>query len=305
MDYLLKENSELKTKVEEGEALRKETVELKDWITALEEEVKIAREEREKSKEVARKIHSFMGFPGDVVNKARLYDQGLKQPETMSRAKMMRCMVDYSTKMEKLLKELRTLLQPIGVQLKPASASIPAPGPSTVPTPTQNPGFVTPLVEQPNPLLQEAIPEINTKDIASLRTWAAGGPENLTTPTIESRGTNIPGSLSTPGTVSQEAQRRTEQRTKRKAEESISESRSSEEEEEEDSISLSSDEKKYQESEIPFQSNPIDKPETPSFKMNRLTTQSTPGKPTTRPKRKATRKQSIGTGSKTRKRRRD
>ena len=50
VDCLLKENSELKTKVEEGEAFWKETVELKDRITMLEEEVKTAREERDKSK---------------------------------------------------------------------------------------------------------------------------------------------------------------------------------------------------------------------------------------------------------------
>ena len=74
VDCLLKENGELKTKVEEGEALRKEMMELKDRIAALEEEVKTVWEERDKSKEVAQKIHSFMGFPGDVVNKARLYD---------------------------------------------------------------------------------------------------------------------------------------------------------------------------------------------------------------------------------------
>ena len=82
VECLLKKNVELKTKKEEGKALWKETVELKDRIAALEEEVKTAREERDKSKEVARKIHAFMGFPGNVVNKARLYDQVLKQPET-------------------------------------------------------------------------------------------------------------------------------------------------------------------------------------------------------------------------------
>ena len=114
VDCLLKENSKLKTKVEEGKALWKEMVELKDRITTLEEEVKTALEEQNKAKakEVARKIHSFMGFLGEVVNKARLYDQGLRQPETALGAKMMRCMVDYSTKMEKLLKELCTLLDP-------------------------------------------------------------------------------------------------------------------------------------------------------------------------------------------------
>ena len=72
----------------------------------------------------------------------------------------------------------------------------------------------------------------------------AGGPGNLTTSTTGSRGTNFPGNLSTPGSVSQEALRKAKERTKRKAEESVSESESSEEEEE-DPISLSSDEEEY------------------------------------------------------------
>ena len=74
MDCLLKENGELRTKVEEGKALWKEIEELKNRITAIEEKIKTAKEEQDKAKEVAQKIHSFMGFPGDVLNKARLYD---------------------------------------------------------------------------------------------------------------------------------------------------------------------------------------------------------------------------------------
>ena len=69
---------------------------------ALEVEVKSTQEEWDKAKEVARKIHAFMGYPGDVVNKTRLYDQCAQQPNTASGAKIMRCMVDYSTKIEKL-----------------------------------------------------------------------------------------------------------------------------------------------------------------------------------------------------------
>ena len=291
VDCLLKKNAELKTKVEEGEALWKETVELKDRMAAL-EEVKTAQEERDKAKEVAQKIHAFMGFPGDVINKARLYDQGLKQPETSSRAKMMRCMVDYSTKMEKLLKELRALLQPTGVQPEPASTSIPVPGPSTVPVSTPSLGFVTPPINRPDSFLQEAIPEISTEDIASLRTWAARGPENLTTLIIESRGTHILGNLSTPGSISHEALRRAEEQTKKRAEDSVSESGSSEEEEEEDNpIFLSSNKEEYQGSETP--SDPVDESETLSFQMNRPTTRSTPGRPTTHPKRKATGRKSA------------
>ena len=151
MDYLLKENGELKTKVEEGEALRKEMEEFKNQIAVVEEEVKTARAEQNKVKEVARKIHSFLGFPGDILNKARLYDQGLRQPETESGAKMMHYMVDYSRKMEKTLKELRALLQLTGSQLEPALTL--ALGPSTVLAPTPSPGFVTPPVSQPDPLL--------------------------------------------------------------------------------------------------------------------------------------------------------
>ena len=215
---------------------------------------------------------------------------------------MMRCMVDYSSKMEKTLKELRALLQPTGFQ--PESAATPAPGPSTVPTPTPSPSFVTPPVSQPDLLLQEAIPEINTEDIASLKSWAEGRPRNFTTPTIGT-GTNFPGNLSTPGTVIQEVQRRKEERTKRKTEESISESGSSEEEEEEDPISLDSDNEEYQGSETPSQSDPVDQPKSPPFKINRPTTLSMPGKPSACPKRKAARKQVTGSGSKTRKRHRD
>ena len=33
---------------------------------------------------------------------------------------MMRCMVDYSTKMEKILKELHVLLQPTGTGIDPS-----------------------------------------------------------------------------------------------------------------------------------------------------------------------------------------
>ena len=104
------ENRELRTKVEEGESLRKEMEELKNRITAIEEEIKTTREERDKAKEAARKIHSFLGFPSDVLNKARLYDQGLRQPTTDSGVNMMRYMVDYSSKMEKTLKELHAIL---------------------------------------------------------------------------------------------------------------------------------------------------------------------------------------------------
>ena len=133
MDYLLKENVELRARADEGDALRTENVELraradegdslwaknkelKDRIKEVEREAKAARTERDKSKEVAQRVSKFLGSPGDVLNKARLFDHGLKQPATDSGVKMMHCMIDYSQKMEKTLKELRSLLKPTGGQ---------------------------------------------------------------------------------------------------------------------------------------------------------------------------------------------
>ena len=132
--------------------------------------MKSAQEKWDKAKEVPRKIHAFMGYSGDVVNKACLYDQYAKQPETTSGPKVIRCMVDYSTKMEKLLKELHALLQPVGVQPEPAPTLAPSPAPTPVPFPTTSPEMVTPPADRPDLTLQEEIPEINTEDIASLET---------------------------------------------------------------------------------------------------------------------------------------
>ena len=285
MDCLLRENRELRAKAEEGDALRKEVEDLKNRIKAAEKEVKTARTIWDKAKEVAQKVYGFLGNPGDVLNKARLFDHGLKQPMTDSGVKMMRCMVDYGLKMEKTLKELRALLQPTGVQPEPVGTL--GAGPSTTPTPTSSPKFVTPSANQPDPLLQEPIPVLNIEEMASLQNWAEAGPEALTTLTT---GTGLnPVNLSTPGSASEEDQLRHEERTKRKADEAESESSSSEEEEEEEEspISLDSDEEEYQGSDTP--SDP-GQPKTPPYQVNWPTTRSTPKKKPSRSKHKAARK---------------
>ena len=151
MDCLLKENGELRRKANKGDAIWKENRELKDRIRAMEKEVKTARAERDKSKEVIQKVCGFLGNPSDVLNKARLYDHGLKQPSTDFGVKMMRCMVDYGLKMEKTLKELRSLLHSTKVQPEPAGT--PGAGPSTILAPTTSPNFVTPPATRPDPLL--------------------------------------------------------------------------------------------------------------------------------------------------------
>ena len=233
-----------------------------------------------------------------MLNKERLYDHGLKQPTTDSGVKMMRCMVNYGLKLEKTLKELRALLHPTGFQLE--SVGTPGVGPSTTPTPTPSPEFVTPPATQPDPLLQEPIPEINTEELASLKSWAEARPGILTTPTTGT-GTNNPVDLSTPGTMSQEHQRKREEHTKRKADDSVSGSSSSEEEEEELPASLDFDDEEYQDSDTPFDPG---EPETPPFQINQPTTGSTPKNQSSRPKRKAVLKQEKGSTSRTYKRQR-
>ena len=149
VDCLLKENAELRARADEGDALRAENKELKDRMKEAEKEVKVARTERDKSKEIAQKVCKFLLSPGDVLKKAQLFDHGLKQPATDSGVKMMRCMIDYSQKMEKTLKELRSLLKPTGEQ--PEKAGTHGAGPSTIPAPTAS--FVTPPPTRQDPLL--------------------------------------------------------------------------------------------------------------------------------------------------------
>ena len=77
--------------------------------TTFEEKVR-AQEEREKAFTMAQKFHAFVGYPGDMVTKARLLDESMKKPEVVPAPKVLRILVDYSGKVEKLLGELRTLL---------------------------------------------------------------------------------------------------------------------------------------------------------------------------------------------------
>ena len=78
MDYLLKENMELRAKADEGDALRMENKALMDRVKEAEKGIKTTRTERDRSKEIAQQVSKFLGSPGDVLNKARLFDHGLK-----------------------------------------------------------------------------------------------------------------------------------------------------------------------------------------------------------------------------------
>ena len=130
----------------ERESQRKEMEELKDGTKSLEEELVHAREDRNKAVAISRKFHDFIGHPGNIVNKTQLYDKSTGQPGSSSRPKTIWCMVDYSTKIEKLLKEICTLLQPVGQQPEPKPATQQA-APKLIEQ--QPPAPATTLVAQP------------------------------------------------------------------------------------------------------------------------------------------------------------
>ena len=109
MDCLLKKNIELRAKVDEGDALRTKNEALKNRVKEAEKAIKTARTERDRSKEIAQQVSKFLGRLGDMLNKARLFDHGLKQPATDSGVKIIRCMIDYSQKMEKTLRSCAPL----------------------------------------------------------------------------------------------------------------------------------------------------------------------------------------------------
>ena len=99
-NYLLQENSELKTWMVFQEAKLQEMRALKAVANI---ELVRVREDRDKAEAISHKFHEFVEQPGDIINKARLYDEGARHQGTPTGANLVRFLVDYNTKMEKLL----------------------------------------------------------------------------------------------------------------------------------------------------------------------------------------------------------
>ena len=70
---------------------------------AIDAEFGRVRENWDRAEAISRKFHEFVGQLGDVVNKAQLYDEGAWHQGTPTGANLVRFLVDYNTKMEKLL----------------------------------------------------------------------------------------------------------------------------------------------------------------------------------------------------------
>ena len=134
VDCLLKDNGELKNQVKAKEVELREVEALKVMV---EVELVVARRVRDEVTTISRMFQDFVGNSGNVINKARLYDQGMNQSGALTRRKIVRFLVDYNTKMEKLVKGMRALLQPAGQQQSPKLAKQSTP--SSVTTPTVQP----------------------------------------------------------------------------------------------------------------------------------------------------------------------
>ena len=78
---------------------------------AAEEAQALAESESTKWHGVSRKFFNSFGFPGDVVTKARIFDECMKKLEAVSAAKILRMLVDSSARIENLLKEIRSAFQ--------------------------------------------------------------------------------------------------------------------------------------------------------------------------------------------------
>ena len=76
---------------------------------AAEEAQALAESESTKWHGVSRKFFDSFGFLGDVVTKARIFDEYMKKSEAVSAAKILRMLVDFSARIENLLKEIRTV----------------------------------------------------------------------------------------------------------------------------------------------------------------------------------------------------
>ena len=186
---------------------------------------------------VSRKFFDAFGFPGDVVTKAWTFDECMKKPEAVSASKVLQMLVDFSGRVENLLKEIRLVFQ-YGSQgyeagpseqrpdlvpepARPEPSSPPAPTPRAPPTggpsastprseatPFQPEPASTPVI--PNPTRQEPIPDsLNTDDIPSLHQWATEGLRKSVTLATGSWGPTDPVIWITPCSVTRSQQQRT------------------------------------------------------------------------------------------------
>jgi hypothetical protein len=124
-----------KTDRSKVETLENEKAQLTAQVEAMTKELSQKSEEIRRYKaeqtEVLSKVRELVGQPGEVVNKAHLYDQLLESVDPASAWQTLQILVKYSRTMKDLLAEIRKILPPRGIPRR-----ILDPGPPGSPTAT-------------------------------------------------------------------------------------------------------------------------------------------------------------------------
>ena len=227
---LISENDRLQTQMADRNC---RVVEAEACAAVAEERRIRVEEESTKWHGVSRKFFDYLGFPGDVITKARVFNDCMKKPEAVSALKVLRMLVDFNGRVENLLKDIRLVFQygDRGHKAGPSEhrPEPSRPEPSSPPTsildapPTGAPSVSTLRPEAttsqpepaskpviPDPTRQEPIPDsLNTDDIPSLHQWGTEGLRESVTPATGIRGLTDPVIQITPGSVTHSQQRRT------------------------------------------------------------------------------------------------
>ena len=144
-------------KKKEVEELKEENTRLSGQVADLTQEVRVKSDEirrmNSRTRESLERIQSFIGSPGDVVNKARLFDNDIRTGGHPSAPKIIAVLVEFGRKMEATLSDMRGLLSggatepfrfPVPVPNRAASMGVdhsPVPAVADQATPsTQRPG---------------------------------------------------------------------------------------------------------------------------------------------------------------------
>ena len=101
---LINDNDSLQTQVADW---NRRLEEAEAHAAAVEEGRIRAEAESTKWHGVSQKFFDSFRFFGDVVTKARTFDECMKKPEAVSAPKVLRMLVDFSGRVENLLKEIR------------------------------------------------------------------------------------------------------------------------------------------------------------------------------------------------------
>ena len=74
---------------------------------------------------VINRVREFIGYPGEIVNKAHLYDKLMETMEPSSAKQILQILVKYSRMMKDLLKEIQELLPPHGTPRRMTDSGLP------------------------------------------------------------------------------------------------------------------------------------------------------------------------------------